>query len=185
MEKKDWHIVPECYVDTNLVEFLIASHSVNHQKGCNAVAKKMMESNLKDQFSIGVIDNDKRQHSYVSEFIEIAHSKHISLLKHRERPHYFVRITPAMDQFILDCAEEQHINLQDYGLPTELSEFTKVTKDVSAKDDHRFKSLFKALDGSKEITLLRAVLNYLNTYQYKCDIAELQRLFGQYAPSST
>lgn len=185
MEKKDWHIVPECYVDTNLVEFLIASHSVNHQKGCNAVAKKMMESNLKDQFSIGVIDNDKRQHSYVSEFEEIAHSKHISLLKHRERPHYFVRITPAMDQFILDCAAEQNVNLQYYDLPTELSEFTKVTKNVSAKDDHRFKSLFKALDGSKGITLLRAVLNYLNTYQYKCDIAELQRLFGQYAPSST
>ena len=53
----------------------------------------MKESNLKDQFAIGVIDNDKRQHSYVSEIIEVAKSKHISLLKHRERPHYFVRIT--------------------------------------------------------------------------------------------
>ena len=63
MEKKDWHIVPECYIDTNLAEYLLGSHGVNHQKGCNAVAKKMMESNLKDQFSIGIIDNDKRQHS--------------------------------------------------------------------------------------------------------------------------
>lgn len=177
MEKKDWHIVPECYVDTNLVEFLITSHSVNHQKGCNAVAKKMKESNLKDQFAIGVIDNDKRQHSYVSEFIEVAKSKHISLLKHRERPHYFVRITPAMDQFILDCAAERNINLQDYGLPIELSEFTKVTKDVSAKDDRRFKTLFKALDGSKEITMLRSVLKYLNEKQYKCEKVELQKLF--------
>ena len=178
MEKKDWHIVPECYVDTNLVEFLITSHSVNHQKGCNAVAKSMMESNLKDQFSIGVIDNDKRQHSYVREFIEIARSKYISLLKHRERPHYFVRITPAMDQFILDCAAEQNVNLQDFDLPTKLSEFTKVTKNVCAKDDRRFKSLFKAIDGSKEMAMLRSVLNYLNDKQYKCDIAELQILFG-------
>ena len=177
MEKKDWHIVPECYVDTNLVEFLLVSRGVNHQKGCNAVAKKMKESNLKDQFSIGVIDNDKRQHSYVNEFIEIAHSRHISLLKHRERPHYFVRISPAMDQFILDCAAEQDVNLQDYNLPTELSEFTKATKNVSVKDDHRFKSLFKALDGSKEIVMLRSVLNYLNDKQYNCDMAELQRLF--------
>ena len=48
MEKKDWHIVPECYIDTNLAEYLLDSHGVNHQKGCNAVAKKMMESNLKD-----------------------------------------------------------------------------------------------------------------------------------------
>jgi len=177
MEKRDWHIVPECYIDTNLVEFLLASHSVNHQKGCNNVAKMMMESNLKNQFSIGVIDNDKRQHSYVREFDEIAHSKHISLLKHRERPHYLVKIDPAMDQFIMDCAAEQNINLHDYDLPSELEEFTKATKDVNVKSDRRFKALFKALDSSKEMVLLRSVLNYLNTQQYKCNIVELQELF--------
>ena len=142
MEKKDWHIVPERYIDTNLAEFLLASHGVNHQKGCNAVAKKMMESNLKDQFSVGIIDNDKRQHSYVSEFVEIAHTKHISLLKHHTRHHYFFRISPAMDQFILDCVEELGINLQDYNLPQDLSEFTKVTKNVKVKEDYRFKTLF-------------------------------------------
>lgn len=177
MEKKDWHIVPECYIDTNLAEFLLDSHGVNHQKGCNAVAKKMMESNLKNQFSIGIIDNDKRQHSYMSEFEEIAHTRHITLLKHRERPHYFVRISPAMDQFLLDCAAEQGINLQDYGLPSELSEFTKITKDVKAKNDYRFKSLFEALADSKELSKLRSVINYMNDKQYKCDTAELQKLF--------
>ena len=177
MEKRDWHIVPECYIDTNLVEFLLASHSVNHQKGCNNVAKMMMESSLKDQFSIGVIDNDKRQHSYVSEFDEIAYTQHVALLKHKERPHYFIRISPAMDQFILDCAKEQGVNLNDYGLPSELEEFTKVTKDVNVKNDYRFKSLFHALEDSKEISKLRSVLNYLNGNQYKCDTAELQKLF--------
>ena len=177
MEKKDWHIVPECYIDTNLAEFLLDSHGVNHQKGCNAVAKKMKESNLKDQFSIGIIDNDKRQHSYVGEFEEIAHTQHIALLKHKERPHYFIRISPAMDQFILDCANEQGINLKDYGLPSELEEFTKVTKNVNAKNDYRFKSLFGALENSKEISKLRSVLNYLNDNQYNCDIAELQIIF--------
>ena len=179
MEKKDWHIVPECYIDTNLAEYLLDSHGVNHQKGCNAVAKKMMESNLKDQFSIGIIDNDKRQHSYVNEFTEIAHTQHIALLKHRERPHYFIRISPAMDQFILDCANEQGVNLTDYGLPSELEDFTKVTKDVNAKNDYRFKSLFGALKDSKELSRLRSVLNCLNDKQYKCEIAELRRLFEE------
>ena len=179
MEKKDWHIVPECYIDTNLAEFLLDSHGVNHQKGCNAVAKKMRESNLKDQFSIGIIDNDKRQHSYVGQFTEIAHTQHVTLLKHKERPHYFVRISPAMDQFILDCAAEQGINLEDYGLPSELEAFTKVTKDVNAKNDYRFKSLFGALEDSTEISKLRSVLNYLNDKQYKCDPTELQRIFEE------
>jgi hypothetical protein len=179
MEKKDYHIVPECYIDTNLAEFLLDSHGVNHQKGCNAVAKKMMESNLKDLFSIGIIDNDKRQHSYVSEFEEIAHTQHVALLKHKERPHYFVRISPAMDQFILDCAKEQGVNLKDYGLPSELEEFTKITKDVKAKNDYRFKSLFGALESCEEITKLRSALNYLNDNQYKCDTAELQKIYEE------
>lgn len=179
MGKKDWHIVPECYIDTNLAEYLLDSQGVNHQKGCNAVAKKMLESNLKDQFCIGIIDNDKRQHSYVSEFTEIAHTQHITLLKHKERPHYFVRISPAMDQFILDCAKEQDINLRDYALPSELEEFTKVTKDVKAKNDYRFKSLFGALENLTEISKLRSVLSYLNDKQYKCKIAELQKFFEE------
>ena len=112
MEKKDWHIVPECYIDTNLAEFLLASHGVNHQKGCNAVAKKMMESNLKD-----------------------------------------------------------------YNLPQDLSEFTKVTKNVKVKDDYRFKTLFQAIENSKEVSLFRSVLNYLNKYQYQSKTEELQSLF--------
>jgi len=179
MEKKDWHIVPECYIDTNLAESLLDSHGVKHQKGCNAVAKKMMESNLKDQFSIGIIDNDKRQHSYVSKFEEIAHTQHIALLKHKARPHYFIRISPAMDQFILDCAKEQGVNLKDYALPTVLEEFTKVTKDVNAKNDYRFKSLFRALEDSKELSKLRSISNYLNEKQYKCNTTELQSLFEE------
>ena len=177
MEKKDWHIVPECYIDTNLAEFLLDSHGVNHQKGCNAVAKKMKESNLKDQFSIGIIDNDKRQHSYVGEFEEIAHTQHIALLKHKERPHYFVRVSPAMDGLIFDCANELGVNLKDYGLPSTLEELTKVTKDVKAKNDARFKELFKSLKQSEEMTKLRSALNYMNDYQYKCDTAELQKIF--------
>ena len=179
MAKKDWHIVPECYIDTNLTEFLLDSHGVNHQKGCNAVAKKMMESNLKDQFSIGIIDNDKRQHSYVNEFTEIARTQHVTLLKHKERPHYFIRISPAMDQFIMDCAREQGINLTDYGLPSELEAFTKITKDVKVKNDNRFKSLFVALESCKEIAILRSALEYLNEEQYKCDAAELLKIFEE------
>ncbi len=177
MEKKDWHIVPECYIDTILVEYMLHSHGVNHQKGCNTVAKEMMESNLKDQFSIGVIDNDKRQPSYLKEFVEIAHTDHISLLKHKERPHYFVRVSPAMDGFILDCANELEVNLKDYGLPSTLKELTKVTKNVKAKNDARFKNLFMSLQKSEEMTKLRSALNYLNDNQYKCDTAELQKKF--------
>ena len=84
-----------------------------------------------------------------------------------------------MDQFILDCATGQGINLQNYGLPSELEAFTKITKDVKAKNDHRFKSLFMALDNCKEIAKLRSVLNYMNDNQSRCDATDLQRLFEE------
>jgi len=178
MDKKDWHIVPECYIDTNITEFLLDSHGVNHQKGCNAVAKKMMESNLKDQFSIGIIDNDKKQHSYVSEFTEIAHTRHITLLKHRERPHYFVRISPAMDQFILDCAKEQGVNMTDYDLASDLEGFKKQTKTVDSKNDIRFKKLFKAIRHNQEISVFRSILNYLKENLYQSKVEDLNKLFA-------
>ena len=177
MRKKDWHIVPECFIDTNLTEFLLNSPGVNHKKGCNEVARCMKETNLKNQFSVGIIDNDKRKPSYVTEFTEIAHTKHISLLKHRERPHYLVMISPAMDRFILDCSAELDLHLEDYDLPTKLEEFIKVTKYVNAKKDSRFKALFRVLIKAEEMTKLYSALNYLNENQYRSDTAELQKIF--------
>lgn len=178
MEKKDWHIVPECYIDTNLVEFLLNSKGVNHQKGCNLVAKQMKETNLKDIFSVGVIDNDKRQHSYVKEFEIVASTSHIELMKHKTRPHYLFRISPAMDQFILDCASEVSVNLQEYGLPDDIKSFTQITKDVKAKQDIRFKNLFRAILPAKEMSIFHSVINYLNTHKYQCEEETIKNFFS-------
>lgn len=97
---RDLFIVPECYVDTNLVESLLTTEGVNHQKGCYAVANTMKGRVLNDTFAVGVIDFDteKTQPTYVQEFNEIAHTAHIVLLKHNSKPHYLVMIKPAMDQ---------------------------------------------------------------------------------------
>ena len=82
-----------------------------------------------------------------------------------------------MDQFIMDCARKQGINLQDYGLPTTLAELTRITKDVKAKDDCRFKKLFEAMKNSHEILLLYSVLQYMNESKYHCEIELLKELF--------
>ena len=54
---KDLYFVPECYVDTNLVESLLDTDGVNHQKGCNTVVNTMKGKVLKDSFAVGVIDS--------------------------------------------------------------------------------------------------------------------------------
>ena len=174
---KDLYIVPECYVDTNLVESLLHSDGVNHQKGCNTVVNTMNGKVLNDSFAVGVIDSDKRKPSYVNEFTEIAHTEHLSLLKHATKAHFLIMVNPAMDKFILDCAEDEGVDLSEYDLPSDLDAFKNQTKAVSTKSDVRFKRLFKNLKNNSEIMILRNVLNYFKINQYKSNSADLLMLF--------
>lgn len=177
---RDLFIVPECYVDTNLVESLLTTEGVNHQKGCYAVANTMKGRVLNDTFAVGVIDFDteKTQPTYVQEFNEIAHTAHIVLLKHNSKPHYLVMIKPAMDQFILDCAKEQGVNMTDYDLASDLEGFKKQTKTVDSKNDIRFKKLFKAIRHNQEISVFRSILNYLKENLYQSKVEDLNKLFA-------
>lgn len=175
---RDLFIVPECYVDTNLVESLLTTEGVNHQKGCYAVANTMKGRVLNETFAVGVIDFDteKTQPTYVHEFSEIAHTAHILLLKHTTKPHYLVMIKPAMDQFILDCAKEQGVNMSDFDLASDLEGFKKQTKTVDSKYDIRFKKLFKAIRHNSEMVILHNVLNYLKDHRYKSSVEALKQL---------
>ena len=65
---KDLYFVPECYVDTNLIESLLETDGVNHQMGCNNVAKAMESGVLKESFAVGIIDSDKRKLAYAEYF---------------------------------------------------------------------------------------------------------------------
>ena len=52
--------MPECFLDTNLVEFLLGkTNSVNHKKGNSSVAAKMNEKRFLNSFIVGIIDDDK------------------------------------------------------------------------------------------------------------------------------
>ncbi len=164
--------IPECYVDTNLVETLLAVDGCNHQKGCNTVVK-LMQTKYTDRFAVGVIDNDKRRVDYVNEFTEIAHTKSLSLLKHKEKHHYLIMLTPAMDGFILRCAEELSVSMEEYGFPAELKNFTSVTKQVRTKKDPRFKNLFALLANSSEMKILKRWLKYLYKEEYNVMNEEL------------
>lgn len=72
------YIIPECYVDTNLIETLIKAQGCNHQKGCNQVCKVMKEK-FAERFAVGIIDADKRQPSYLAEFNKIGERGHLQV----------------------------------------------------------------------------------------------------------
>lgn len=175
-QNKLFHVMPECFVDTNLIEYLLNA-GVNHQHCCSKVVGQM-NSKFADRFAIGIIDKDKVQLGYIQECDIIATTKHLTLMKHHERHQYLITIAPAVDKFVLDCAQEQMVDVKDFGLPSELKGFTDETKKVSSNSDLRFKSLFAAIKDNSEIQSLKMALKHLCENQYSSDSEYLKRLFA-------
>lgn len=177
MNQRADFIIPECYIDTNLVETLVCTGGCNHQKGCNQVAKVMQEK-FADRFAVGIIDADKRRPGYLSEFCEIASSEHIKLFRHPVRSHFIILVHPAADGFILSCAEIANVNMADYGLSSKLKEFTAQTKNVMSNKDLRFKRLFKSMENVGEIRLMKSVIAYLVDKTYEASNDDLKLYFN-------
>lgn len=176
MNQRADFILPECYVDTNLVETLACPGGCNHQKGCNQVAKVMREK-FADRFAVGIIDADKRRPGYLSEFREIAASQHLKVFRHPVRSHFIILVHPAADGFILSCAESAQVNMMDYELSPVLKEFTAQTKNVMSNKDVRFKLLFKSMKDVGEMKLLKTVLTYLVSSTYNADENKIATFF--------
>ena len=170
------HIIPECYVDTNLVSTLLDGAGVNHQKSCNNVLS-LMRGKFGDHFALGIIDNDKRRPRYLDECSVLASSDHLRLYKHRQKHHYIITVSPAAEGFILCAAASAGIKLSDYGLPSELEGFKKKTKHIVSNKSPELVRLFRDLRTVGEMDLLRKVLNYLLDKGYDSKPDELRALF--------
>lgn len=177
MNQRADYIIPECYIDTNLVETLVCTAGCNHQKGCNQVAR-VMQKKFSDRFAVGIIDADKRKPSYLEEFRKIASSEHITLLRHPNRPHFMILVHPAADSFILSCAEVAEINMMDYGLSPTLKEFTAQTKNILSNKDSRFKRLFKSMENVGEIKLMKSLISYLADKTYEASDEKMMAILG-------
>lgn len=174
----DQSIIPECYVDTNLIETLVPPIThYNHQKGCGTVTKVMKEK-FADRFALGIIDKDKNSVDYLIEFNQICDFGNLLLYKHHIRHHYIIQIFPAIERFILECARKSLINLEDYDLPTEFDKLKKESKTVNSKNDLRFKILFRDIkkSGSPEFEKLSNWISYLKKETYQVDINFLKEI---------
>lgn len=172
----DLSIIPECYVDTNLIETLVPpARGYNHQKGCGTVTKVMKEY-FADDFAVGIVDKDKQELDYLKEFNLVIAKGNIELYKHTARNHFMIRIVPAMERFILYNADQAGINVEEFGLPSDFELFRKAAKTVNSKKDDRFKQLFRSLRNHNlaDIDLLSNFLRYLIAHPYNADLELLK-----------
>ncbi len=140
---------------------------------------KVMQDKFTERFAVGIIDADKRRPSYLDNFYDVASAPHLHLLRHRNRPHFIILVSPAIDGFILSCVESEALDLSLYGFSPVLKEFTAQTKNVMSNKDSRFKDLFTALRDNREIKLLKSVLTYLIKAKYLASDTELLEIFAR------
>ena len=150
------YIVPECYVDTNLISTLVDA-AVNHQKCCTKVTSTLNKT-FSNNFAVGIIDRDNVEPKYVDEFQEVAIHGHLQLLLHKQRPHYLITISPAVEMLIIDSASEIGLDLKTYGLSSDLNTLKKLTKKVTSNTDTNFTKLFKDLRSSSDLQCLVMLL---------------------------
>ena len=172
---KQNNVIPECYVDTNLISTLIGADA-NHQKGCNSVAR-ILQTQKKDDFAIGIIDKDKKRPGYVDEFELLAQRDHLELYKHPTKPHYFILVVKAVETLLLENAKVLGLDLKAYGLTSNFNEFKKLTKRCESNKDPRFTRLVIDLRLSPEIGALEESLNYMVAQKYAINVEELKRIF--------
>lgn len=178
--KLDYLVIPECYVDTALIETIVPpdnQRGYNHQMGCNKVAGKM-QNDFKDDFALGIIDKDKRSIKYLDEFVLIVSIENLFLYKHLNKPHFIIQIYPAIERFILDSSAEISLDLSDYGLKNDLESLKQKTKKQTSKRDPQLINLFKELkkQNAKQVVTLSKWITYLKENNFRSKIEELIEL---------
>ena len=156
------NIIPECYVDTKIVEILgQAKRKYNHQHGCGNVANEM-KGDLKDEIALGIIDEDLHKgiaSKYFLEFDLILEKDNLILKKHKTKSHYLILVCPEVEKWLLADAEIINLNPSDikFNLPVKLKGFIKISKIKDIDSNEGFKNFIKTLVREKapSITTLK------------------------------
>lgn len=170
-------IIPECFVDTNLVGWLLGK-GVNHQHGCNNVTAVMQNAKLKDAFAIGIVDDDKRKSKYVDVFERVAATNHLEIRKHPDKPHFLIFVKKAAEDFIISAANEIGYDLACNNLSNDLEELKKTTKTCQSNEDKNLRKAFAALGNSSEVKIFKNILKYLEGHKYDAEVNVIKNIFA-------
>jgi hypothetical protein len=144
----NWYILTECYIDTLLAKTVSPpTKGYNHQHSCTKVLKTM-EEKFSNNAALGIIDNDKSVPEDLNKFSLLKkHNEQLFVYKHKNKPHYVVKIGKAAEDFILKNAAKCNIVLSEYNLPADLEELKRITKHINSLKDAeaKLKNLFSAL----------------------------------------
>ena len=149
--KMEPNILTECYVDTLIAKtILFPKKDYNHKKGCNDVLKQI-HTKFANQAALEIIDDDKTVNNFNDFSLLKQHNEHLKIYKHNSKPHYIVKLGKAAENFILHCARQCCISLDEYDLPTDVAGLKEITKNIESLESSKskFKNLFLAIKQNK------------------------------------
>lgn len=115
----------ECYADKTLVVALdIPKKEIRHSHGKGNVCKSL----LKNGKSKGLVDEDpfSTQPSYLGKLEIKLNEEDIKLLYDESAQNHLVVLCPRLEDWILKAAKEAGVNVEDYNLPKDVDEFSKI-----------------------------------------------------------
>ena len=116
----------------------------------------------------------------MQEFELVGSNESLFLYKHNEKHHYIIQISPAMERFLLKAAAEKGIDITaKYNLPTDINSLTKITKQISGKNEKAFtvfKQLFREISDASELQRLANLIQYLGNNTYDADVKKLREI---------
>ena len=83
-----------------------------------------------------------------------------------------------MENLILNCANQQGIDLKEEGFPDTLDALKKLTKHQDSLNNKELTNLFKKFRDSKEMTILRETIEYLLQNKYSAKDDDLKKIFN-------
>lgn len=139
--------IPECFLDTNLIEVLLrCENEVTHRKGNSSLLKFMEDKKMVDSFLVAIIDDDKIKVKQLDNYnkIERLCNFNLKLYKHPIRNHFVIQLSPAIERWILEQCKKANINLADFGIASTLDALVDL-KGQMQRSDVRYKKLFKQM----------------------------------------
>lgn len=109
----NYHIIPECYADTLLIEML-GFMRPNHQLSIGSVLNTM-EKKFQNQLAVGIVDDDKQKPSQFKFFREVAVQSGIRKVAKPESRHTIFVICPAFEVWVFDNARQVDIDPARFG----------------------------------------------------------------------
>ncbi|TAE85675.1 MAG: hypothetical protein EAY81_06270 [Bacteroidetes bacterium] len=140
----DTRLIPECYLDTALIEVL-GYPSPSHQQNNSNVLKALDAKGYNNTVGIGVIDRDKTQPKKLeTEYSLVKKVGDISIYR-KDDSKRFVIVHPNIEKWILEVGEKADVSPEDYGVPSDLKALKSISKSAKIQSNPNVRNYINAL----------------------------------------